>query len=66
MRLVRRFVLRVGLVLWAASASAQSIFDAVKTGTPEQVRALVARDASLVNAGALMMFDVGVPNRRER
>lgn len=44
------FVLVLVLVLWAARASAQSIFETVKTGTPDQVRALVAKDAALVNA----------------
>ena len=33
----------------AASAPAQSIFDAVKTGTPGQVQALAAKDPSLVS-----------------
>ena len=38
------------LLLGAAPSWAQSIFDAVRTGTPDQVRTLAAKDASLVNA----------------
>lgn len=50
MKALGTFVLGVGLALWARPASAQSIFEAVKTGTLEQAQALVAKDASLVNA----------------
>jgi ankyrin repeat protein len=42
----------LGLVLLLGTAPplAQGIFDAVKSGTPDQVRTLLAKDASLVNA----------------
>lgn len=49
MRRAGSIVLGLVLLLGAAPARAQSIFDVVTTGTPGQVRALAARDASLVN-----------------
>jgi ankyrin repeat protein len=49
MRHAGSFVLGLTLVFWAAPSRAQSIFDAVETGTPGQVQALVAKDTSLVN-----------------
>ena len=50
MRGVGSVMLGFLLLLGAAPIQAQSIFDAVKTGTPAQVQALAAKDASLVNA----------------
>ena len=49
MRGAGSIMLGLVLALGAAPARAQSIFDAVKTGTPDQVQALAAKDASLVN-----------------
>ena len=50
MKCAATFALGLMCVLSVTTASAQGILDVVKTGTPEQVRALVAKDASLVNA----------------
>ena len=50
MRRIGSITLGLVLLLGTAPALAQSIFDAVKTGTPGQVQALAAKDASLVNA----------------
>lgn len=46
MKRAARIVLAFALALGATPAFAQSIFEVVKTGTPDQVRALAAKDAS--------------------
>jgi len=50
MRGASSVMLGLVLLLGAAPSWAQSIVDAVKTGTPAQVQALAAKDASVVNA----------------
>ena len=50
MRDAGAWALGLVLALGAAQAQTPSIFDAVKTGTPEQVRALAAKDPALVGA----------------
>ena len=50
MRRAGSFMLGLVLLLGAAPAEAQSIFDAVKTGTSGQVQVLAAKNAAVVNA----------------
>jgi hypothetical protein len=49
MRRAGASILGLVLALGAVPTGAQSIFDVVKTGTPDQVRALAATDAAIVN-----------------
>lgn len=49
MNRARSSILYLVLALGAVPAGAQSILEAVKTGTPDQVRALAAKDPAIVN-----------------